>query len=73
MKMKPQAQKEHRGVTNIQRRPTTVKHQAHKALEQKNNVSGATPSPDGDAEHNKQGAEDADPNEQGANEKSQET
>jgi hypothetical protein len=29
-------------------------------------------SPDGDAEHNEQGAEDADPNKQGANEKSQE-
>jgi hypothetical protein len=39
----------------------------------KNNVNGATPSPDGNAEHIKQGAEDADPNEQGANEKSQET
>ena len=32
----------------------------------KNNVDGTTTSPDGDAEHNKQGAEDADPNEQGA-------
>ncbi len=39
----------------------------------KNNVDGATPSPDGDAEHKDQGAKDADPNEQGANEKSQET
>jgi hypothetical protein len=39
----------------------------------KNNVDGATPSPDGNAEHNKQGAKDADPNKQGANEKSQET
>jgi hypothetical protein len=39
----------------------------------KNNVDGATPSPDGDAEHNDQGAKDADPNEQGANEESQET
>ncbi len=39
----------------------------------KNNVDGATPSPDGDAEHNKQGAEHADPNKQGAHEKSQET
>ncbi len=39
----------------------------------KNNVNSATPSPDGDAEHNKQGAEDADPNKQRANEKSQET
>jgi hypothetical protein len=38
-----------------------------------NNVAGATPSPDGDAEHNAQGAEHADPNEQGANDKSQET
>ena len=33
----------------------------------KNNVDGAAPSPDGNAEHNEQGAEDADPNEQGAN------
>jgi hypothetical protein len=39
----------------------------------KNNVNGATPSPDGDAEHNDQEAKDADPNKQGANEKSQET
>ncbi len=36
----------------------------------KNNVDSATPSPDGDVEHNEQGAEDADPNEQRANEKS---
>jgi hypothetical protein len=35
MKTKPQAQKEHRGVTNVRRRPTAVKRQAHKALEQK--------------------------------------
>jgi hypothetical protein len=35
MKTKPQVQKEHRGVTNVRRRPTAVKHQAHKALEQK--------------------------------------
>jgi hypothetical protein len=35
MKMKPQAQKKHRGVTNVQRRPTAVKRQAHKALGQK--------------------------------------
>jgi hypothetical protein len=39
----------------------------------KNNVDGATTSPDGDAEHNEQRADDADPNKQGANEKSQET
>ncbi len=39
----------------------------------KNNVDVATPSPDGNAEHNNQGAKYADPNEQGANEKSQET
>ncbi len=39
----------------------------------KNNVNGTTPSPDGNAEHNEQGAEDADPNKQGVNEKSQET
>ncbi len=39
----------------------------------KNNVDGTMPSPDGHAEHSEQGAEDADPNEQGANEKSQET
>ncbi len=32
----------------------------------KNNVDGAMPSPDGDAEHNDQGTKDADPNEQGA-------
>ncbi len=30
----------------------------------KNNVDGTTPSPDGDAEHNNQGAKDADPNKQ---------
>jgi hypothetical protein len=39
----------------------------------KNNVDGDMPSPDGNAEHNEQGAEDADPNKQGANGKSQGT
>ncbi len=35
MKMKPQTRKEHRGVMNVRQRPTAVKRQAHKALEQK--------------------------------------
>ncbi len=39
----------------------------------KNDVNGATTPPDGDAETNKQGAEDTGHNEQGANEESQGT
>jgi hypothetical protein len=39
MKTKPQAQKEHRGVTNVRRRPTAIKHQAHKAMEQKTTLT----------------------------------
>ncbi len=60
-------------MANVQQHTTAVKqHQAHKALDQKNDVDGATTPPDGDAETNEQGAgEDTGHNEQGANEKSQ--
>ncbi len=43
MKTKPQVRKEHRGVTNVRRRPTAAKRQAHKALEQK--TTSTTPRP----------------------------
>jgi hypothetical protein len=53
--------------------PNGRKASSTQGAETKNNVDGTTPSPDGDAEHNNQGAKDADPNKQGANEKSQVT
>ncbi len=49
---------DHRGILNVRQHTTAVKRhpQAHKALNQKNDVDGATMLPDGNAETNKQEA-----------------
>jgi hypothetical protein len=73
MKKKPQAQKGAPGGHERLTAPSGCKVSSTQGAGTKNNLDGTTPSPDGNAEHNKQGAEDADPNEQRANEKSQET